>query len=208
MKIIQPSATIVSAIVGTELQYVERIARTCYKSESRITETSSVEFVRKLRDRGHDAMLEFGTMSVRFICDRGVSHELVRHRMASFAQESTRYCDYGKEGEIEVVLPESIRVNGADACMAWTVAVEEAEGAYNALRTMGCPPQIARSVLPTCLKTEIVMQANFREWRHVFQQRTSPAAHPQMRELMIPLLMEVRSLIPVLFDDIEVAPCP
>lgn len=182
------------------LTLIERAARTCYKSEDRITGQSAPKFVKMLLDRGHHAMLEFGFICVRFVCDRGVSHELVRHRLCAFAQESTRYCDYSGGG-ILVVRPPEIR---GDALLdAWEDAILTSQEAYDALRREGATPQIARAVLPTCLKTEIVVGANPREWRHIFTLRTAKTAHPQMRELMVPLLAEMKQLVPVLFDDID-----
>lgn len=143
---------------------------------------------------------------IKFICDRGVSHELVRHRLASYCQESTRYCNYSKEGfggEITVIRP-AFLVEGTKAFACWRGACETAERSYFSLLEWGCSPQEARSVLPNSLKTEVVMTANLREWRHFFKLRTAPAAHPQMREVAIPLLHRMQELIPVVFDDLEV----
>jgi thymidylate synthase (FAD) len=203
MNIVQPSYEILTQFDGQELLRIERAARTCYKSENRITDGSAAHLVENLIRRGHEAMLEFGTLAVKFVCDRGISHELVRHRLCSFAQESTRYCDYGEDGEIQVICPVELR-DVPSAYDQWWNAVYLAEEVYQDLRGQGVPPQIARSVLPICLKTEIVMQGNFREWRHIFQLRTTKAAHPQMRELMVPLLRDMQRLVPVIFDDIEV----
>lgn len=198
-------------ITPNALETIERAARTCYKSEDKIAEGTAEKMVRGLITRGHEAMLEFADITVKFTTDRGVSHEDVRHRLCSFAQESTRYVDYGKAGEIQVVCPADILAglndeNGdlaREAFDTWKAAVVAAESAYNKLRALGLSPQIARSVLPTCTKTELVMKANFREWRHILKLRTSKAAHPQMRELMIPLLEVLRNQVPVIFDDIE-----
>lgn len=155
---------------------------------------------------GHEAMLEHEFITVRFICDRGVSHEIVRHRVASYAQESTRYCNYSKDkfgNEITVIRP-CYFYEDTENYRIWKASCEAAEKAYFALLDSDASPQEARSVLPTSLKTEIVMTANLREWRHFFRLRTSEAAHPQMRELTIPLLRELKSRIPIIFDDIEV----
>lgn len=202
MRIIKPSFVIETGIDGEAmLKRIERAGRTCYKSEAKITETSAREFVRKIIASGHESVIEHESVTVRIVCDRGVSHELVRHRLASYSQESTRYCDYAKAGEIEVVLPPSIAAE-QKLFERWQHAVETSERMYNRLRAAGASPQIARSVLPTCLKTEIVMTANLREWRHFFRLRTAPAAHPQMREIAVPLLREFQRRIPVVFDDI------
>lgn len=185
------------------LRLIERIGRVCYKSEARITETSCIPFVKMLLDRGHAAMIEHFSFSVKFTCDRGVSHEIVRHRLASFAQESTRYCNYAKDGfgrEITVIRPFFFEP-GCEHYLRWERACRECEKQYLLLIDQGASPQEARSVLPNSLKTEIVMTANLREWRHFFKLRITPAAHPQMRQLTWPLLDELKGKIPVVFDD-------
>lgn len=184
-----------------ELRYIEREARRCYKTEDKITDTSHLKMVKMLRDKHHDAMLGFGELHVEFICDRGVTHELVRHRLCEFAQESTRYCDYGGKG-IQVICPDAITQQVNEAYWIWEGAILASEVAYDKLRALGLAPQIARSVLPTCLKTELGVKADFQEWRHIFSQRTALAAHPQMRELLVPLLEEVKQIIPIVFDDL------
>lgn len=185
------------------LQTLEWAGRTCYKSEDKITDNSAEEFVEMIIKRGHRAMIEFGTIIVKFVTNRGVTHELVRHRLCSFAQESTRYVNYGGK-DIEFIRPVWVDVSGdlnigflkfRDACI-------KAENAYNALLQEKWRPEQAREVLPNSLKTEIVVQANLREWRHIFKLRTAKAAHPQMRALMIPLLAELKEKVPVVFDDI------
>ena len=141
---------------------------------------------------------------MKFTCDRGVSHEIVRHRLASYCQESTRYCNYGKGQfgkEITVIAPCFLNPN-TDGWALWKEGCEAAETAYFNLLSYGCSPQEARSVLPNSLKTEVVMTANIREWRHFLKLRCSPAAHPQMREVALMLLNEVHIKIPVLFDDL------
>lgn len=209
MKIIEPGYEILTEISEgglEELKRIERAARTCYKSEDLIQEdgSSAKKLVQKLINRGHEAMLEHEILSVRFIVDRGVSHELVRHRLASYAQESTRYCNYGaRNGEITVIRP-SFLVEGTPAYKSWCTAIQDAEYWYLDLLNKDCSPQQARSVLPNSLKTEVVMTANYREWRQVFKLRTSSAAHPQMVQVMRPLLLELQKLIPIIFDDVEV----
>ena len=190
-----------------ELKRIEQAARTCYKSEDKITDDgeSAKKLVKMLINNGHEAMLEHSSLTVWFCTDRGVSHELVRHRLAAYAQESTRYCSYDKckfGGEIAVVRPSNIK-RGTDAYIAWSVACGHAETAYMELLDEGCKPQDARSVLPTCLKTEIVVTANYREWRHIFSLRTDNAAHPDIRQLMTPLLLDLQRRIPIVFDGIR-----
>lgn len=203
MKIIKPSFEILTNVDGQRiLQSIERAGRTCYKSETAITFNSAWAFVKRIIASGHESVIEHESISVRIICDRGVSHEIVRHRLASYSQESTRYCDYGKEGEIQVIQPPGLSELEFGSLSVWKHAMESAEAAYKTLRLHGVQPQIARSVLPNSLKTELVMTCNLREWRHFFKLRTAPAAHPQMREIAIPMLNEFKRLIPVIFDDI------
>ena len=210
MKIVEPKYEILTDISEggiKELQQIERVARVCYKSEDKITPDgeSAKKLVRFLVKQEHEAMLEHSQLSVLFTCDRGVANELVRHRIASFAQESTRYCNYSKEkfgGEISFVTPSYI-LDGTREYYAWKDACLEAEGAYlSMVNDRHMRPEQARCMLPLCLKTEIVVTANYREWRNIFKLRTPVAAHPQMRELMCPLLKELQSKIPVVFDDI------
>ena len=207
MKIISPSFEIMSLVDGKAvLNHIEKCGRVCYKSEDKITETSAAAFVAGIIKRGHEAVLEHFNITVKFICDRGVSHELVRHRLASYCQESTRYCNYSKDGfgrEITVIRPVFL-AEGTPGWLYWKVACRMAEKSYFELLDWGCTPQEARAVLPNSLKTEVVMTANLREWRHFFKLRTAPAAHPQMREVAIPLLRRMQELVPVVFDDLEV----
>ena len=217
MKIIKPSYEILTPISDggiKELQHIEKIGRVCYKSEDRITDDgeSAKKFVKMLISNGHEAMIEHSSLSVKFVVDRGVSHELVRHRIASFAQESTRYCNYSKDkfgNEITVILPCFFDtgmgiLSNSLVYQEWKSACECAEERYFNLLKMGATPQQARTVLPNSLKTEITITANYREWRNFFKLRTAEASHPQMREVTIPLLKELKTLIPIIFDDIEV----
>lgn len=212
MQIVKPSYKIITPhdaeAAAQQLGNMELIARTCYKSTDKITDTSGPPFLKMLIDKGHHAMLEHSFMQVHFVTDRGITHEIVRHRLCAYAQESTRWCDYGGKG-IQVVCPGNIweaKEAGTEAGKAqygaWTKAMCYAESYYDLLRESGCPPGDARSVLPTCLKTELVVSTNFREWRHIFTMRTPVTAHPDMRRLMIPLLVEVKQLIPTIFDDL------
>lgn len=198
MKIINASYKIETPIDGKQiLKRIEKAGRTCYKSEDRITAESAENFVRMLIERGHESVLEHESITVRFICDRGVSHEIVRHRLASYSQESQRYVRYN--GDIEFINP---HMPNAKAYEAWQELCERAEETYKELLSYGVQPQQARSVLPNSVKTELVMTANLREWRHFLKLRTAKAAHPQMRELTVPLLKELQERIPVVFDDI------
>lgn len=199
MKIINASYRIETPIDGAEIpKSIEKAGRTCYKSEDRITAESAEAFVQRLIERGHESVLEHESITVRFICDRSISHEIVRHRLASYSQESQRYVRY--DGDIEFINP---RMPNAKAYEAWQELCERAEETYKELLSYGVQPQQARSVLPNSTKTEIFMTANLREWRHFLKLRTAKAAHPQMRELTVPLLKELQERIPVVFDDIQ-----
>lgn len=199
MKIVNASYRIETPIDGKQmLKSIEKAGRTCYKSENRITEESAKAFVRMLIERGHESVLEHESITVRFVCDRSISHEIVRHRLASYSQESQRYVRYN--GDIEFINP---HMPNAKAYEAWYESCERAEATYKELLSYGVQPQQARSVLPNSTKTEIVMTANLREWRHFLKLRTATAAHPQMRELTVPLLKELQQRIPVVFDDIQ-----
>ncbi len=206
MKIIEPSYKILTSITGNELKMIEIAGRTCYKSEDKITDDSARKFVKMLIKNGHEAMLEHSSLTVKFICDRGVSHELVRHRLASFAQESTK-CNYAGDkfgNELTFIKP-CFFIEGSESYTAWLMAMDIAEQSYLKLIGMGVPAQEARSVLPNSIKTEVVMTANYREWRHFFKLRAARAtgpAHPQMEELTVPLLRELTNTIPVIFDDV------
>lgn len=206
MKIIKPYTEILTPLDGEAiLKFIELCGRNAYKSEDKITEASARKFVASIIRRGHESVLEHYSFTVRFVCDRGVSHELVRHRLASFTQESTRYCNYagkGFEGGVQFIEPFFLKPE-SEICRDWRTACYEAETYYMALLDGGCTPQEARLVLPNSLKTDVIMTTNLREWRHFFKLRTAKDAHPQMRELTVPLLKKIKGLIPVVFDDIE-----
>jgi len=217
MNKIKASYVIESEINGVELlKQIEKVGRTCYKSEGNITDESAIKFVAGLVSRGHLAMIEHNSITVRFICDRGVSHEIVRHRLASFGQESTRYCNYSNDkfsNEINVIDIEEGIMLDTKMCnmdedtidliiLEWRQAMEDSERHYLRMIELGATPQIARDVLPNSLKTEIVVTMNLREWIHFFSLRADKPAHPQMRELAMPLLREFHELIPVIFDDL------
>lgn len=207
MRTVKPIAVIESNVdCDYILKQIELAGRTAYKSEDKITNNSAKDFVAMLLKRGHLSVIEHQSVSVRFICDRGVSHEIVRHRLASYTQESTRYCNYtkGKFGSEITVIEPCFWSQDDEKYKVWRQTIEQIETAYNRLIELGATPQEARSILPNSLKTEIVVTMNLREWRHFFTMRTSPAAHPQMREVAIPLLKEFQKQIPILFDDFEV----
>lgn len=200
MKVVYPYVVVDVINPPLIMKSLEMRGRVCYKSESRITPDSADRFVAGLIKRGHESVIEHEKVSARFIVDRGVSHEIVRHRIASYSQESTRYCNYGHDKEITVIEPyffnEGIEQN------IWYQACKTAEKCYMDLIAAGATPQMARSVLPNSLKTEIEVTFNLREWRHFFGLRCSSAAHPQMQQVAIPLFLHLRARLPIIFGDI------
>jgi thymidylate synthase (FAD) len=214
MILIKPSYKI-EAINGTDLLLMESAGRTCYKSESK---GNPEAFLKSKIKAKHLTIIEHGSMTVRFIVDRGFTHELVRHRMAVYSQESTRYCNYS--GGVTFIIPPWVDISpneyragwyeytakeGSYLDRIWMQSMIDSEFNYKVLLEKGWNPQQARTVLPNSLKTEIVMTANFREWRLVFEQRAlglTGKPHPQMSEIMIPLLAEVKTKIPAIFDDL------
>jgi len=205
MKIIQPSFEIL-AYTPDMTKLIERSIRTAYKSEDKIQEGSDAEIIARIKNFKHESTLEHGSITVHFVTDRGVTHELVRHRIASYTQESTRYCNYGKGkfgSEITVIEPFFFGCPDTSRVYAiWEASCLEAEKNYLELLAYGAKAQEARSVLPNSLKTEIVVTANPREWRHILTLRTSKEAHPQIRQIMCPLLASFREKWPILFDDV------
>lgn len=223
MKVIDPS--VIVSLQSTPhfiMQTIEDAGRTCYKSEDKINETSHVAFIERLVRRGHEAMLEHGYATAHFRIDRGISHELVRHRLASFAQESTRYCNY-KDKDIEFVRPSWFTNEEADkalenysyylanpsqntkkyAIIKWFDICQDTGVAYKELiNRCGRSPQEARSVLPNALATDIVVTANLREWRTILKLRCAKDAHPDMRYIMLRLLSDMHKLFPPVFKDI------
>lgn len=202
MQIIQPDA-VLSWLTPNAEKMIELSARLCYKSEDLISQDSYITLIRKLINSGHHAMLEHASASIKFICDRGVTHELVRHRLCAYAQESTRYCNYGKGkfgGHITVVKPPNLTIEQETE---WESACTTAEIRYLNMLKQACLPQIARSVLPTCLKTEIICTTNLREWRHIFSLRLSKQAHPQIKEIMLKAFCILSKECPIIFEDLQ-----
>ena len=210
MKIIKPSVEILFPETGEGfLHAIERAGRVCYKSEEKMGPGTDVEFVKKMLHLGHHAMIEHApSISMKFICDRGVSHEIVRHRLFSFAQESTRYCNYSNEKhgeEITVIEPcfwDYREDYPSGIYDIWRCAMGAAEATYFMLLEKGATPQEARSVLPNSLKTEIIVTGNARQWRHFFMLRTAKEAHPQMQEVAKMALEQIQRRIPIIFDGI------
>lgn len=204
MQIIEPSVELLffAPENGMSMEEVIEIAgRNCYKSENKMTEDSAADFIRMLRSNGHHAMLEFGWAMAKISADRGLSHELVRHRLMSIAQESTRYCNYLKDrfgSEIVVVQQPGL---DEEQQSFWEYTMEQIEKSYFCLIEMGVKPQIARSVLPIGLRADIWVGANLREWRHVFNMRCSKKAHPIIRGVMREALGQFAKKMPTLYED-------
>lgn len=204
MKVIKPRVEALTPLGIDLVLQIETAGRTCYKSEGKGSYEASEQFVRKLILSGHEAMVEHASVTFRIICDRGVTHEIVRHRLASYAQESTRYCNYAKDkfgNELTFIKPLFWEEDSAQYKL-WYNMCEEAEQAYMALINAKATPQEARSVLPNSLKTEIVVTMDVREWRHFLKLRCAPDAHPQMREVALEILRQFRESVPVLVEDI------
>lgn len=206
MKVIKASYEILTDLSNPIqiLKNIELAGRTCYKSENKITDDSCIQFCKSIISRGHEAVIEHSSLSVRFTIDRAIANELVRHRIASYCQESTRYVNYSKDkfgNEIRVIDPEEFETGSAQYGI-WFDACKYAELSYLDLLKEGTKPELARNVLPLSTATEIVMTANIREWRSVMRLRTTVFAHPQMRSIMRSLLNELKQKIPILFDDI------
>lgn len=216
MRIIRPSVEIIvpGVVTGDDvLKHIEECGRICYQSSHKVEPGSAEKFVRMAIKRHHESVLEHFSFTVRFIVDRGVSHEIVRHRIASYSQESTRYCNYSKDRfgkEITMIDPlfysadkEATNTKTrSEENLIWKSMCEGIETTYFKLLELGSTPQEARTVLPNSLKTEIVMTTNIREWRHFFRLRCARDAHPQMREVALDLLKKVHERFPVLFDDV------
>jgi len=205
MRVIAPSFEILGDVDGREIiKRVEYAGRVCYKSEEKISEGSAEKFIAHIVKNGHESVLEHEKISVKIVCDRGVSHEIVRHRIASYSQESTRYCNYalGKfGGELTFIRPYFWEEN-SELFAEWKKAMQAAEDSYVKLLGLGAAPEEARSVLPNSLKTEIVVSMDLREWRHFLKLRTDIHSHPQIREVARPLLAELQKRVPIVFDDI------
>lgn len=205
MKIIEPYVQIEDEIDGDKIILnLEKFGRTCYKSNEKIKDNESKKFISFLLKKGHESVLEHEKVSVRIICDRGISHQIVRHRIGSYSQESTRFCNYSSDkfnNEITFIKP-CFWEEGTTVYDIWFKSIKNSENAYFDLINNGATPEQARSVLPNSLKTEIVVTYNLRQWRHFLKQRTAEISHPQMREIAIELLKIFKSKIPIIFDDI------
>lgn len=209
MRIIEPSYIIEEEIDAKKIMgTIERAGRTCYKSEHNISDGSAEKFIANILKRGHESVIEHEKITVRFICDRGVTHEIVRHRIASYSQESTRYCNYANDkfgNELTFIKPcfwDENTEDGKAKMSLWKKSMQNIENEYNELIKLGARPEEARSILPNSLKTEIVVTMNLRSWRNFFRLRTANAAHPQIRQVASALLDELKVKLPAIFSDL------
>ena len=206
MKITQPQVLVPQDNFNSNLlKKLERYARVCYKSEGKMKPDGDPDFLKSKLSLGHESVIEHEKATVMFVVDRGISHEIVRHRIAAYSQESTRYCSYNNDkfgNEITVIEPFFFK-NDVNKYVTWRETCQFLEDQYFNLLNLNCSAQESRSILPNSLKTEIIVTYNMREWRHFFKLRCSSAAHPQMRQVTIPLLLMFKERLSVLFDDIE-----
>ena len=203
MQIIKPSVELFHSTPNPE-QVIERAGRICWKSEDRITEDSHVAFINMIKSKNHASVLEHASAGFIVTTDRGISHEIVRHRLCAYSQVSTRYCNYGKDkfgGEISVIKPVDL-TEGSSEYLDWMYACQVAEDSYLEMLRRGAKPQTARAVLPTCLATEIAWTANFREWLHICDLRGSAAAHPDIRVVINQIKPLLVALAPTVFDSL------
>lgn len=214
MLVVKPEVEVISMNSYEDILIkLEKIGRVCYKSEDRITEDSAETFIRNILKRGHESVIEHENVTLRITCDRGVTHEIVRHRVASYSQESTRYCNYSNEkfgnqiSVIDIATGFSYDLNterDKEKYRIWNEAMEYAEKKYFEMLEAGATPQEARSILPNSLKTEIVMTMNLREWRHFIRLRLAGGAHPQMREVTAVIYELFKEKLPVFVENLEI----
>ena len=207
MKIIEPSVELINDIDAEKiLRHIELAGRVCYKSESRISDKTAEKFIANIIKSGHESVIEHISLTFKIVCDRGVTHEIVRHRLASYSQESSRYCDYSNDkfgNELTFIKP-CFWTEDDENFLLWKNTMAQLEKTYLEMRKNGARPEQARSILPNSLKTEIFMTCNLREWRHFLKLRTAQRAHPQMREVALKIYNILNEKLPILFSDIEV----
>ena len=204
MQIVDPYIQ-VEKVNGIQImKNIERACRTCYRSEGKITEESYKTLLKNCITRGHESVLEHEKVTIRLYCDLGVYKDLTRHRTASFSIESTRYCNYGKDkfdNELKVIRPCNIE-EGTDIYANWKNACEAIEKNYMEMSKKGALPDQLRMILPHSIAAEVTMTANIREWKHILSLRASNHTHPSIRQLMIPLLLYFKQIMPEIFEDV------
>lgn len=198
IKVVDPSVKILTELNYQDVLYrIERAGRTCYKSESDFNLASGEKFAEMIIKKGHESVLEHEIISVSFIGSRTMSHQLVRHRLASYSQESQRYCNYNRYEELEIVIPRSLERN-----IPFRTAVMSSYIKYKEFIADGIRPEDARAILPNCTKTELVVTMNIRQWRHFFRVRCDKHAQEEIRTLATTLLNELKIKLPILFKDL------
>lgn len=199
--LIRIGSNVPDPIAGIQaLQTIEYFGRVSHASEDSQTESSYLRFIPAVVINHSDwSIVEHVSATVDFLVDRGITHELVRHRLFSFTQESTRFVNYAKKKPARFILPPGMTDQAAHY---WKTAIAQCEDAYKLLLSNNSTPQIARSVFPNALASRIIITGNLRNWRHFLIMRTTKESHPQMRQVTIPLLSQFQSIIPFLFDDI------
>ncbi len=208
MKIVEPKVILVQEIDTNKImKHIERAGRVCYKSEDKMDEHSSEKFIRGLISSGHESVIEHVSVTFKIVCDRGVSHEIVRHRIASYSQESTRYCNYSLDkfgNEITVIKP-LFWEEDSPQFELWVDTMKMIEETYfKMINDLRATPEEARSILPNSLKTEIYVTMNLREWRHFLKCRMNKRAHPQIRQIALMVYRILVEKLPVVFEDIEI----
>lgn len=197
LRVVEPWARLI-AHTPAPAELVESAGRTCYKSEPKGNPDA---FVKMILGRKHHSVLEHASASFRFVTDRGISHEIVRHRIASYSQESTRFVNYsadGRMGGIQVIVPSTVKPENRHIFLKGYAAAQEF---YQMALDAGEPPQNARALLPTGTKTELVMTCNLREWRHFIALRGAPDAHPDIRLLATSVLSQLREVAAAFFPE-------
>lgn len=204
MQIVDPYIQ-VEKVNGIQImKNIERACRTCYRSEGKITEESYKTLLKNCITRGHESVLEHEKVTIRMYCDLGVYKDLTRHKIASFSIESTRYCNYGKDkfdNELKIIKPCNIE-EGTDIYANWKNACEAIEKNYMEMSKKGALPDQLRMILPHSIAAEVTMTANIREWKHILSLRASNHTHPSIRQLMIPLLLYFKQIMPEIFEDV------
>ncbi|MGN1301498.1 MAG: FAD-dependent thymidylate synthase [Clostridia bacterium] len=204
MQIVDPYIQ-VEKVDGTQImKNIERACRTCYRSEGKITEESYKTLLKNCITRGHESVLEHEKVTIRMYCDLGVYKDITRHRIASFSIESTRYCNYGKDkfgNELKFIKPCNME-EGTELYKLWEDACKNIEKDYIEMSNLGALPDQLRMILPHSIAAEVTMTANIREWKHILSLRASSHTHPSIRQLMIPLLLHFKQIMPEIFEDV------
>lgn len=210
MKFIEPSVEILSSTgqdtIIDQLKIIELAGRNCYKSEDKITEDSYNKMIAMLRMRKHESVLEHGNVTVRMIGSRAFTHQLIRHRLAAYSQESQRYVNYSKDkhgNSISFIKPIGYEDWSDNLKESFVTGLLDAESCYLEMVSDGMKAEDARGVLPNQTKTEIVVTMNLRAWRHFFSMRCDKHAQSEIRHIAKLLLAQMFETMPVIFQDLK-----